>query len=193
MLDPAGMCWACRAGAGPVQEGPMLLGLPRHQEQESWSYFHQQHAAGDTHCWAVSDPGHHTRPWLCSSGWALQDGTMLGRALPCPSPSPSAPSSPALACQGAVWWAHSATSFFKMQGQFLARLLSRCGWKAMLHRTTLRHDCSVHPGTWQHILACALSQRSNANRDLEKGLCACELSHFSNYRKSCKDQKADPN
>ena len=62
----------------------------------------------------------------------------------------------------------------------------------MLCRTTLRHDCSVHPGTWQHILACALPQRSNANRDLEKGSCACQLIHFSNYRKSCKDQEADP-
>lgn len=64
---------------------------------------------------------------LCSSGWALQDGAMLGRAMPCPSPPPSAPSSPALACRGAVWRAHSVTSFFKMQGQFLARLLSRYG------------------------------------------------------------------
>lgn len=59
-------------------------------------------------------------------------------------------------------------------------------------RTTLRHDCSVHPGTRQHILACALPQRSSANRDLKKGSCACKLTHFSNYGKSSKDREVDP-
>lgn len=61
----------------------------------------------------------------------------------------------------------------------------------MLHHTTLRHHCSVRPGTLQHVLARALPRRSNADRDPEKGSCACELIHFSNYRKSCKDQEVD--
>lgn len=53
MLGPAGVGWACRTGAGPVQETSTLSGLLKHQESRLYS--HQQHTAGDTRYWAAAD------------------------------------------------------------------------------------------------------------------------------------------
>lgn len=69
------------------------------------------------------------------------------------------------------------------------RLPSRCGEKAML---CCRHDCSMHPGSWHHALACVLTRAAKQTGTWRKACVpACELIPFSNCRKRCKDHKAD--
>ena len=192
VLDPAGMCWACRAGAGPVREGPVLSALPDHQEQDSRSYFHQQHAAGDTHCWAVPDASHHPHPCSAFLAVCCRMAPCRGGHCPVPHGHPHLPAhlpSPVKVQLGGHTLPHI---YLKRKDSSLGHCWAGYGWKATLHRTTLRQDCSLHPGTGQHIPARARPQQSNANRHLEKGSCACELTHFSNCRKSCKDQEVDP-
>lgn len=85
---------------------------------------------------------------LCSSGRVLWDGAVLGRALPCPLPSPAACASPALVQHLLLLLPDTV---FSILAAFFFLLLKIC--LALSSRKEHSNINNFRPSQWKHLLS----------------------------------------